>query len=98
MGRNADFFLAHGRACRLELETAIAEGKADSSAIHSIPLKSHDGTLQSAFRRGWKAVPERDLYLARRRRSSPSPAEQVPQRIAKLRALFKEEPTPCQSH
>ena len=49
MGRNADFFLAHGRACRLELETAIADGKADSSAIHAIPLKSHDGTLQTAL-------------------------------------------------
>lgn len=98
MGRNADFFLAHGRACRLELETAIAEGKADPTAIHAIPLKSHDGTLQSAFRRGWKAVPERHLYLARRRCSSPSPAEQVPQRIAQLRALFKEEPIPCPSH
>ena len=98
MGRNADFFLAHGRACRLELETAIAEGKADSSSIHAIPLKSHDGTLQSAFKRGWKSVPERDLFLARRRQLSPSPVEQVPQRIAKLRALFKEEPTPCQSH
>lgn len=98
MGRNVDYFLAHGRACRLELETAIAEGKADASAIHAIPLKSHDGTLQSAFKRGWKSVPERDLYLARRRRSSPSPAEQIPQRIAQLRALFKEEPIPCQSH
>ena len=98
MGRNADFFLAHGRACRLELETAIAEGKADASAIHAIPLKSHDGTLQSAFKRGWKSVPERDLFLARRWQLSPSPVEQVPQRIAQLRALFNEEPIPCPSH
>lgn len=118
MGRNVDYFLAHGRACRLELETAIAEGKADASAIHAIPLKSHDGTLQSAFKRGWKSVPERDLFLARRRQLSPSPVEQVlrggvqvgtielspspveqvPQRIAQLRALFKEEPIPCPSH
>lgn len=97
MGRNADFFHAHGRTCRLELETAIAEGKADSSAIHAIPLKSHDGTMQQAFRRGWKSVPERDLYLARHR-VSPSPVEQAPQRIAQLRALFNEEPIPCPSH
>lgn len=101
MGRQAEYFFRLGRERRLNLEGAIVEGRANTADAHRIPRMSHDGTLQSAFERGWRSPSIVDLHEASGRTlvSTLMAAAKgdTAMRIAHLRSLFEPKEAACPS-
>lgn len=53
MGRNWEWSFNHGREQRLKREREAAEqGIAECDVDRSVPFHSHDGTMQSMFKKG----------------------------------------------
>lgn len=98
MGRNAMWSFAQGRAKRLTREHEAAEqGIAECDIDRTVPLHSHDGTLQSQFAKGWHSVTAAEVYEARNRhrfKILTTGNDQVAAHCARLRALFDKD-APC---
>lgn len=101
MGRNWEWSFERGRKERLELELKAAEqGIAECDVDRRVPLHSHDGTMQSQFKKGWRSVTQSEIYAVRNRHRFnilTTCNGKAAEHCARLRALFKKDEPPCHS-
>lgn len=94
MGRNWQWSFERGRELRLMREREAAEqGIAENAVDRTIPLHSHDGTMQSQFAKGWHSVTAAEIYDARHRhrfKILTTCNDKVAAHCANLRALFNQ--------
>lgn len=98
MGRNWMWSFACGVAKRKALEMAAAEqGIAECDIDRTVPLHSHDGTMQSQFAKGWHSLDSVEIYEIRNRHrfkilntGNDKVAAHCATHIANLRALFNQ--------
>jgi hypothetical protein len=95
MGRNWQWSIEHGREQRLKLERESAEqGIAECDIDRTVPLHSHDATMQAYFAQGWRSVTPADVYQARNKhrfKILTTGNDKVAMHCANLRSLFNKD-------